>query len=73
MCEERGLTVRARRERPLLRAVLGREDEADAVEVVFEVDRRLDVSELDPCVDLAQHFELGIDLENSIVIQSASS
>jgi hypothetical protein len=63
------LTVRARSERPCLRAVLRREDEADAAEVVFHVDGCFDVGELDLCVDLARDFKLGTDIEDSVMIK----
>ena len=69
----RRLTVRTRSERPRLRAVLRREDEADAAEVVFHVDGRFDVGELDLCVDLARNFELGTDFEDSVMIHCISS
>jgi hypothetical protein len=62
------LTVRARSERPCLRAVLRREDEADDAEVVFHVDGCFDVGELDLCVDLARDFKLGTDIEDSVMI-----
>jgi hypothetical protein len=64
----RRLTVRAWRRRACLRAVLGREDKADAIEVVFQVDRCFDVGERELCVDLACYFELGSDVEDSIMI-----
>jgi hypothetical protein len=47
---------------------LGWEDEADAAKVVFHVNRHLDITELEGCVDFACHFELGTDIEDSIKI-----
>ena len=52
---------------------MGWEDEADAAEVVFEFDGRLDISEVDRCVDFARHFELRANLEDPIIIQYVSS
>lgn len=52
---------------------MGWEDEADAAEVVFEFNGRLDIVELDRCIDFARHFELRTNLEDSIMIQYVSS
>jgi hypothetical protein len=66
------LTGRARFECTRLRAaLLGREDEADVIKVVFQVDRCLNISELELCVDFTCHFEFGADVEDSM-IQSIS-
>jgi hypothetical protein len=53
--------------------VLGWEHEADAAEVVFEFEGRLDIGEVDRCVDFSRHFELRANLEDSIMIQYVSS
>jgi hypothetical protein len=50
---------------------LGREDEADAVEVVFQVDRFFEVGERELCVDLACYCELGTDVKDSIMINAS--
>jgi hypothetical protein len=67
----RRLTVRAWRRRACLRAVLGREDEADAIEVVFQVDRFFDIGERELCIDLACYCELGTDVKDSIMINAS--
>ena len=65
----RRLTVRAPREcATSLRVVFEWDIEVDPIEVVFQVNGRLNVANLEACVDTADNFKFGADLENAVCI-----
>ena len=67
----RRLTARAWCERTSLRVVLGWEGKGDAAEIIVQPDGRLNVADLEACVDLTRHFKFRTDVKDA-VIQSIS-
>lgn len=63
----RRLTARAPLEGTRSRVGLGWEMEVDFAEIVFEVDGRLNIANVEACVDPADHFEFGTDFEDAVM------
>jgi len=63
----RRLTVRAPGEGTSLRVVLERDVEIDSAEIVFQVDGRLNITNLEVCVDSADQFKCGTDFEDAVI------